>query len=438
MENKVTVVDSIMGSGKTTWAIQYINEHPEISFIYCTPFLSEAKRISENCNRIFYEPDYKNGGRKLDDFNSLLMEGKDIVVTHCTFSNSNQETLEHLANGNYCLILDEVLDILVSYKDVCKDELKSGDIKLLINEGFIKADKYGKVSWVRESYPGSKYFNVERLAKNGTLFYLDKTMLVWQFPPQIFNLFKNVYLLTYLFEGSFLKPYFEYHQIPYELSSISKDSDDIYYLTDYNDSRITRKSYKNLITILDHKKLNDYKASSLSKAWYERKKKSNISVLTQLKNNLLNYFQNITKAKASDILWTCPKDYKKYLKGKGYTIIRKLTADEKAKPQKERELLENKLNCFIPSNTKAVNDFSDRSVLAYMMNMYINPYVKRYFENKNNADNTTIHINQEYFALSCMIQWIWRSRIRNNQPIQIYIPSARMRDLLIQWLDGKM
>lgn len=363
------------------------------------------------------------------------MEGKDIVVTHCTFSNANQETLEHLANGNYCLILDEVLDILVSYKDVCKDELKQGDIRLLINEGFIQADKYGKVSWVRESYPESKYFNVERLAKNGTLFYLDKTMLVWQFPPQIFNMFKNVYLLTYLFEGSFLKPYFEYHNIQYELASVYDDNDGNYYLSAYQDSKAIRQSYKKLITILSHKKLNDYKASCLSKAWYERKNKNG---LAQLKNNLTNYFQNITKAKASDILWTCPKDYRKHLKGKGYTIIRKLTSDEKAKQQRERKLLEDKLSCWIPCNTKAVNDFSDRSVLAYMMNMYVNPYVKRYFENKNNSDNTNINVNQEYFALSCMLQWIWRSRIRNSQPIQIYIPSARMRDLLIQWINGEM
>lgn len=34
------------------------------------------------------------------------------------------------------------------------------------------------------------------------------------------------------------------------------------------------------------------------------------------------------------------------------------------------------------------------------------------------------------YALSEMIQWIFRSRIRNNESINIYIPSSRMRNLL--------
>lgn len=44
----VTVVDSIMGSGKTSWAIQYINESPMATkFIFITPYLTEIERIIE-------------------------------------------------------------------------------------------------------------------------------------------------------------------------------------------------------------------------------------------------------------------------------------------------------------------------------------------------------------------------------------------------------
>ena len=34
-----------------------------------------------------------------------------------------------------------------------------------------------------------------------------------------------------------------------------------------------------------------------------------------------------------------------------------------------------------------------------------------------------------------MLQWIWRSRIRKGENINIYIPSMRMRQLLKNWLD---
>ena len=48
-----------------------------------------------------------------------------------------------------------------------------------------------------------------------------------------------------------------------------------------------------------------------------------------------------------------------------------------------------------------------------------------------------IQIDQDGLALSTMLQWIWRSAIRDDKSIQIYIPSKRMRDLLKQYLDGE-
>ena len=460
--DKITVVDSIMGSGKTSWAIQYMNEHPEKSFIYITPILTEVNRILSNTAKPFYEPKFKDG-RKLNDFNSLILEGKNIVSTHSTFANANVETMEYLKHGNYCLILDEVLDILVDFNDVYDDNLKRSDINLLINEGFISIDTYGKVTWIKNSYVNSKYSKVERAAKKGNLFYLDKTMLVWQFPPQIFKLFKDTFVLTYLFKGSFLKPYFEYHNLQYEMKSV-KNSYGSYYLTGYSDNREPQKQYQQLIKIHDNFRMNDYNAYTLSKKWYERQTKESIK---KLQKNLFNYFHNIKKAKASDIMWTTYKERLKDLRGKGYNIVRRITQQDIISIQddisrgldenpafknrihnlnqyitnetkKQKDELEKKLQCFVPCNARATNLYRDRSILAYMINMYVNRFTKRYFENKNIADGTSITIEEDYFALSCLLQWIWRSRIRDGQPISIYIPSTRMRQLLTDWLEAKI
>ena len=35
-----------------------------------------------------------------------------------------------------------------------------------------------------------------------------------------------------------------------------------------------------------------------------------------------------------------------------------------------------------------------------------------------------------------MVQWIWRSAIRDGDEIYIYIPSKRMRTLLINWMES--
>ena len=177
----VTVIDSMMGSGKTSWALQFMDENPDESFIYCTPFLDEVTRIQTQSSRRFYEPNNYNNKRKIDTFNDLLMDGRDICVMHCTFSNATDETIEYIRNGNYVLILDEVIDVLIDYNSVTNDNIKKGDIALLLNEGFISFNEYGKVTWLKQSYAESKYSDVERLARNGNLFYLDGSLFCYFF-----------------------------------------------------------------------------------------------------------------------------------------------------------------------------------------------------------------------------------------------------------------
>lgn len=430
------IVDSLMGSGKTSFAIQYINEHPELSYVYCTPFLDEVARIKEMCpDAHFKEPTYEDG-RKLDSFNRLLENGENIVVTHCTFANANEQTIEFIQNSDYVLIMDETLNTLEDFNSVCSDSdqrVKREDIKMLNDRGFIKVDPYGNVSWICESYQGSKYTDVERFAKNGTLLCLDGIMLVWQFPAHIFDLFKQVFVLTYMFDGSILKPYFMYHNIKWRMASVA-NANGKYFLTDYTGDTDKIKQCKDLIKIYENDKSNNYRNHALSKSWYNNNKDG----LPKLKKNLNNFFRNVSKAKADDILWTCPKKYFADLKGAGYISIRRLTQEEKKLPKSEMEKIEKQLSCFLSCNAKATNAYKDRSVLGYAVNMYLNPSYKKYFERKSKLDGTELEVNEDLYALSCMLQWIWRSRIREGKPISIYIPSVRMRKLLQDWLDLKI
>ena len=87
---------------------------------------------------------------------------------------------------------------------------------------------------------------------------------------------------------------------------------------------------------------------------------------------------------------------------------------------------------FIPHNLRATNEYSNTHTLAYCVNRYISPFLINYFKTKD------VNVNQELYALSEMLQWIWRSRIRNDESINIYIPSSRMRKLLIEYLDCKI
>ena len=69
-EKPVTVVDCIPGSGKTSWAIQFMDAHPEKRFLYISPFLEELDRIEKESKLPFVQPKHKGVG-KLQDLKSL-------------------------------------------------------------------------------------------------------------------------------------------------------------------------------------------------------------------------------------------------------------------------------------------------------------------------------------------------------------------------------
>lgn len=56
----IQVCDAIMGTGKSSAAITYMNEHRNEKFIYITPYLEEAERIKNGCKDMhFVEPSDK-------------------------------------------------------------------------------------------------------------------------------------------------------------------------------------------------------------------------------------------------------------------------------------------------------------------------------------------------------------------------------------------
>lgn len=70
--------------------------------------------------------------------------------------------------------------------------------------------------------------------------------------------------------------------------------------------------------------------------------------------------------------------------------------------------------------------------------MNSNPSYDKYFAKRRGKDGNSIAINNDLFALGCLIQWMWRSAIRKGEEIWIYIPAPRMRNLLVAWMNGEI
>jgi hypothetical protein len=384
-----------MGSGKTTWAIQKMNEDKENNYIYITPFLDEVKRIKEQCSdKKFYEP-LQRGKGKLDNFHTLLADNKNIASTHALFQMSTDITRELIKANNYILILDEVFDVIE------QTPLKKNDMEAILEHAHINEECF--LIWNNLEYDG-RYNDIKTMALNKSLIYVNNTLLMWNFPVNVFNAFKECYIMTYLFDAQIQKYYYDLHNIDYEYYTLKNRQ-----LVPYNDYVIDKFLIKKNINILLNDVINKIGDNefALSVSWYKRAT-NNKELITKLKKNLYNYFQNKVKAKNKEIIWTTFKDYEKYLKGKGY------------------------FNNFIACNERATNKYREKTKLAYCVNIFLNPIIKQFFIDKG------VNVLEDKYALSELLQWLWRSAIRDDKPVNIYIPSSRMRYLLIEWLDNKI
>lgn len=85
-------------------------------------------------------------------------------------------------------------------------------------------------------------------------------------------------------------------------------------------------------------------------------------------------------------------------------------------------------NNFLQTNARATNKYRGCTDIAYMVNRFADPNIMKFFHTHN------IAVDADAYAQSEMLQWIWRSAIRDGKPINLYIPSRRMRELLIDWI----
>lgn len=416
------VYDAMMGSGKTTRIIEEISTaENNQNFLYITPLLNECHRIAGTTydpddilkrpiittqddtsihyeylddavlkDRRFKHPNYK-GGNKAESLQYLLKNKENVVSTHQLFMNLTPSMLEDAKD--YVLIIDETIQVYDVYSEYTATELEA-----LFRLGWIKIDDDNiTLRFQRDNFgdnggdpTGTKYENLATMCDLGQLLYVDQKLIVWELSIDTLKAFKEVWIATYMFEGSQMSAYLKSYGVNYELIKFGNKPSQI----------------KHLINISDNKHINEVglKTTALSSSQFKTNKKI---LCEQLAKNLDNYFRNHAKAKKNDRLWTSFKEVQAAIAGVRY---------------KEE---------WLAFNTKATNEYKDKTNLAYIINLYPNPMVVKASAMKGYP------IKEDVFALSEMVQWIWRSAIREGNEINIYVPSSRMRTLLQRWLNDE-
>lgn len=398
----VYIIDEMMGRGKTSAAINYVNRSdPDKKFLFIVPYLTECDRIVAACaGREFKQP-LKEGG-KLNNIKTLFRDRRNIVATHVLFQMLDQEALDLIQEQHYTLIMDEVADVASQIK------ITQYDMNNIL-------DKYGHVGEDKRLFWDGPYTGVldkyREIIESGRAFAYSDNYWIHFCPVELFLAFDDIYVMTYMFEDQMHRCYFDLNGITYERIYVGGSSPETYCFSDKPHSP-EPVDYRNLIRIEQNEKLNRIgdEYHDLSKRWYRRNTGTHSMVL--LKNNTLNFFRNYAKTPAGLNLWTTfgeddvtNVDWFKILSGGGYA--------------------RSGLACV----AKGTNDYRDRTSLAYLVNRF--PQTNIY----NFLTTAGIELNRDRFALSEMIQWIWRSAIRDGREIYIYIPSRRMRTLLEGWLN---
>ena len=158
--------------------------------------------------------------------------------------------------------------------------------------------------------------------------------------------------------------------------------------------------YKSLIHIIDHEKLNDIGKDkySVSQKWFNDHKYDGL--VDKLRRNTTNFFRNITSSSTTDNLWTTYEEFREEIKEKGFT------------------------KSFIQLSSDSEKDYSDRIYLAYLANNFYPATMQNTFD-----------ISEDQYALSELLQFMFKSALSKGNEIWIYIPSKRMRNLLIEWIE---
>ena len=395
-----------MGGGKSSSAITYMNEHRNDKFIYITPYLDEAARIKAGCPSLYFvEP-----SDKLREYNfkkslhtqALIDEGRNITTTHQAFKGYTPETLKRIKEQGYVLIIDENVDILESF------EYSEHDLNMAVDAGFIKNEN-GIYSLTDKQYKGKALSDLFRLLKSRELVRIKsakkETFFYWALPPGLITSFKEVFILTYLFHGQSIRYFLDIYNIKYDFIGIEKIGEKQFRfgkLPGYVPEYIS--DIKNKLHIYDDRRMNEIGSDfyALSMNWYSKKEDD----VETLKKNVYNFFNNINRDIPADKrLWGVYKNEYNAMRGKGYS------------------------KSFLTFNAKATNEYRNRNCLVYITNLFMSVSEKQFYQLHG------VEVDEDTYALSIMVQWIWRSAIRDGQDVYLYIPSSRMRNLLINWMD---
>ena len=162
--------------------------------------------------------------------------------------------------------------------------------------------------------------------------------------------------------------------------------------------------YKSLIHIVDHEKLNEIGRDkyAITQKWFNDHRYDGL--VDQLRRSIMNFFRNLTPKgnlnSTHNNLWTTYEEFREETKGKGFG------------------------RAFVYLSDDTDKDYSDRTYLAYIANNFYPATTQNNYE-----------VTENQYALTELLQFMFKSSLSKGNEVWIYLPSKRMRNLLKDWIE---
>jgi len=403
----IEVLDAIMGSGKTKGIIKWMLKNPSQKYLYVSPLLSEVEgRIVNDCEELeFVSPTSEEFNTKGDHLLHLLKEGCNVSFTHSLFKQMSLEHLKAIDDVGYTLIIDEEIDFVDAYSE---SDYHPQDILTLEKSGHVEVDEanLGRVvwTWKNENYEGGTYDKLKNMCHLQMLHCTKRSrkMMVTHLPISLVTVSERTVVLTYRYEGSIMQRFMDMKGITKKIFTEVQPTK--------TEAQVKYEAAE-LIEIFRTPTTTSVKNLSLASGWYNGTAKK-------------QDFQRVSKAirsacrkgRSDDVMYTLPK-----------SLVTKAT---KSRPPKISVPGYHPDNCFVFCGTKSTNNLDHKNVLVHAFNRYPLLSVSSYLRDYG------FPINADEFALSELIQWVWRSRIRKGEPIKICFLAPRMEGIFKDWVDN--
>ncbi|WP_422050341.1 hypothetical protein [Shimia sp.] len=467
----IRIVDMPCGYGKSTRINNSFDKREK--YIAVVPYLSEVERFIANAREssgfLLTQPQ-NSASSKSDHCEKLIRAGKSIACTHALFyrlgtlatqttgvvqcevfesDKAPKVSVGHLLD-DYNLTIDEVIDPFQIDQSVKKADFDMAYLGLGLAEELADGRIVPTPLWDEQYQNGCKTFSpaLYEKAKSGGLYRLGEKLFVLAFPPELLLRPKSTTIYTYLSEGSLLLQFLRKLQkdrpgtFTFEVERLGEAEEAAW-----------RQDVANALTVKSVPELE-------GQAWSHNAQLKSIKTHAQCSS----FGQKLRKLRDTElygvalntVMLTCARDLwhgnvnkqkpKAGRLAKHTRMFGRATKEEVFNNDTEtfEEVWRTTGVTFVPNTTRGTNEHIGCATAVYLYDQHPNPQLVTFLGMERNSEEGRNFADA--YALTELVQWLFRSAIRvgglngsgraytPRRPVTLYMPSQRMRNLLLNWL----